>query len=105
MSTVTDRPPVVAPSVFDALLDPDRTAAQIAGAVPQGLLVEALVELTAAALSVDGRIDALVAVERHIAMLQARSSSCCPRWTPGTPPRTSSPATTSPPRYGCRRRR
>ena len=38
------------------------------------MLVEALVELTPARLSADGRIDALVAVERHIALLQARSS-------------------------------
>ena len=74
MSTATDQPPVVAPSVLDALVHPNETAAELAAAVPQGLLVEALVELTPARLSADGRIDALVAVERHIALLQARSS-------------------------------
>ena len=53
---------------------PDETAADLAQWAPQALLIEVLDALTPAALSVDGRIDALVAVERHIAMLQARSA-------------------------------
>ena len=73
-SHLTHAAPVVAPSVLDALVYPNETAAGLAAAVPQGLLVEALVELTPSLLSVDGRIDALIAVERHIALLQARSS-------------------------------
>ena len=63
-----------APSVLDAVAFADETAADLAQWAPQALLVEVLDALTPAALSVDGRIDALVAVERHIAMLQARSA-------------------------------
>ena len=63
-----------APSVLDAVAFPDETAADLAQWAPQALLVEVLDALTPAALSVDGRIDALVAVERHIGMLQARSA-------------------------------
>ena len=64
----------VAPSVLDALVYPNETAAGLAVAIPQALLVEALDELVPSVLSADGRIDALIAVERHIAMLQARSA-------------------------------
>ena len=63
-----------APSVLDAVAFPDETAADLAQWAPQALLIDVLDALTPAALSVDGRIDALVAVERHIAMLQARSA-------------------------------
>ena len=63
-----------APSVLDAVAFPDETAADLAQWAPQALLIEVLDALTPAALSVDGRIDALVAVERHIGMLQARSA-------------------------------
>ena len=73
-SEVIDAVPVIAPSVLEALMYPDATAARLAVAVPQGLLVAALCALTPARLSVDGRIDTLLAVERHIAMLQARST-------------------------------
>lgn len=61
------------PSVLDALAHPDATAAGLAGCTPQAVLVEALTELTPSMLSVEGRIDAVVAVQRHIGMLQARS--------------------------------
>ena len=64
----------IAPSVLDALVYPNETAAGLAVAIPQALLVEALHELVPSMLSADGRIDALIAVERHIAMLQARSA-------------------------------
>lgn len=64
----------VAPSVLDALLCPDETAIGLAAAVPQGELVAALGALAPAALGVDARVNALVALERHIAMLQARSA-------------------------------
>ena len=74
MLTIDERPSAVAPSVLDALVFPDETAACLAVAVPQAFLVEALDELRPAVLSADGRIDALVAVERHIGMLQARSA-------------------------------
>ena len=62
------------PSVLDAWAFPDATAAGLAQWTPQSGLVPVLDELTPAVLSADGRIDALVAVERHIAMLQARSA-------------------------------
>ena len=74
MLTTHERPSAVAPSVLDALVYPEETAACLAVAVPQALLVEALDELRPSVLSADGRIDALVAVERHIGMLQARSA-------------------------------
>ena len=63
----------IAPSVLDALMHPEDTAAGLAAGTPQAVLVPALDALTPSMLSVDGRIDALVAVERHIALLQARS--------------------------------
>ena len=62
------------PSVLDARVFPDATAAGLAQWAPQAGLVPVLDELTPAVLAADGRIDALVAVERHIAMLQARSA-------------------------------
>ena len=65
---------VAAGSVLDALVYPDEAAAGLAVATPQALPVEALDELVPSVLSADGRIDALVAVERHIGMLQARSA-------------------------------
>ena len=62
------------PSVVDAWAFPDATATGLAQWAPQSCLVPVLDELTPAVLGADGRIDALVAVERHIAMLQARSA-------------------------------
>ena len=61
-----------APTVLDALAFPDEVAAGLAQWAPQALLVEVLGELTPAALSVDGQIDALVAVQRHMGLLQAQ---------------------------------
>ena len=65
--------PSTAPSVLDAWAFPDATAAGLAHWTPQAGLVPVLDELRPSVLGADGRIDALVAVERHIAMLQARS--------------------------------
>ena len=53
---------------------PNETAAGLAQLVPSVELLPVLDVLTPAMLEVDGRIDALVAVERHIALLQARSA-------------------------------
>ena len=64
----------VAPTVLDAWAFPNETAADLARWAPQAVLVEVLDELSPATLSVDGQIDAVVALERHIAMLQARST-------------------------------
>ena len=61
------------PSSLDAVAFPNKTAARLAHGVPSAGLVPVLYELRPSMLSVDGRIDALLAVERHIAMLQARS--------------------------------
>ena len=74
MLAANERISALAPSVLEALVYPEETAACLAVAVPQALLVEALDELVPSVLSADGRLDALVAVERHIAMLQARSA-------------------------------
>ena len=74
MAAVEERPSAMAPSVLDALVFPDEAAAGLAVGTPQAVLVEALDELRPSVLSADGRIDALIAVERHIAMLQARSA-------------------------------
>ncbi len=62
------------PTVVEALVYPNETAACLARVVPSPLLVEVLNVLSPVLLEVDGQIDALVAVERHIAMLQARST-------------------------------
>ena len=51
MLTEQHRPPTVAPSILEALIHPNDTAAAIAAAVPQGLLVETLCALTPARLS------------------------------------------------------
>ena len=74
MLAADERISALAPSVLAALVHPDETVACLAVAVPQALLVEALDELRPVLLSADGRIDALIAVERHIGMLQARSA-------------------------------
>ena len=62
------------PNVIEALVYPNETAACLAQLVPSIALFAVLDVLTPAMLEVDGQIDALVAVERHIALLQARST-------------------------------
>ncbi len=62
------------PNVVEALVYPDRTAACLAQLPPTPALGEVLDVLTPAMVEVDGQIDALVAVERHIAMWQARAT-------------------------------
>src|SRR6195952_6057580 len=61
------------PNLVEALVYPDETAACLAQLRPAASLVEVLDVLSPAMLEVDGRIDAVVAVERHIGMLQARA--------------------------------
>src|SRR6195952_3423991 len=61
------------PNAIEALVYPNETAACLAQLVPSVSLLEVLDVLTPAMLEVDGQIDALVAVERHIGLLQARS--------------------------------
>ncbi len=63
-----------APNVFEALVYPNETAACLAQLMPSAPLVEVLDVLSPAMLGVDGQIDALLAVERHIGWLQARST-------------------------------
>ena len=63
-----------APNVVEALVDPNGTAARLAQLAPSPALVEVLDVLSPVMLDVDGQIDALVAVERHIGLLQARSA-------------------------------
>ena len=63
-----------APTVLDAWSFPDGVAADLAQWAPQASLLPVLDELVPAMLTADGRVDALVAVERYIAMLQARST-------------------------------
>ncbi len=62
------------PNLVEALVYPNETAACLAQLVPSPALVEVLDVLSPDMLEVDGQLDALVAVERHIAMLQAREA-------------------------------
>jgi uncharacterized protein DUF222/HNH endonuclease len=61
-------PPV---SDVDVLASPDSVAAELATGVPRGEDTAALLPLDVEALSDTGRVDLLVGLERHIAMLQA----------------------------------
>jgi hypothetical protein len=61
-------PPV---SEVDVLVSPDAVVAELATSVPRGDDTAALLLLDDEALSDAGRVDLLVAFERHIAMLQA----------------------------------
>ncbi|HEY3088264.1 MAG TPA: DUF222 domain-containing protein, partial [Jatrophihabitantaceae bacterium] len=61
-------PPV---SEVDVLASPDAVAAELATAAPRGEDTAALLLLDPDALSDAGRVDLLVALERHIALLQA----------------------------------
>jgi uncharacterized protein DUF222 len=61
-------PPV---SDVDVLASPDSVAAELATSVPRSEDTAALLLLDVEALSDTGRVDLLVAFERHIAMLQA----------------------------------
>ena len=61
-------PPV---SDVDVLASPDAVAAELATSVPRGEDTAALLLLDPDALSDTGRVDLLVGLERHIAMLQA----------------------------------
>lgn len=63
-----DVPPL---SRVDVLASPDSAAAELANSLPRPDDVSALLMLDPEALSDAGRVDLLVAFERHIAMLQA----------------------------------
>ena len=60
------------PNLIEALVYPNETAACLAQLAPSAALVEVLDLLTPGMLEVDGQIDAVLAVGRHIGMLQAR---------------------------------
>ena len=63
------------PSVVDALVAPDHTVAVLASVVaPGGDAVAALAAVELGRLSHPGRVDALVALQRQIAWLQARQT-------------------------------
>ena len=62
------------PNVIEALVYPNDTAACLAQLGPSVELLPVLDVLTPVMLEVDGQIDALVAVQRHIALLQARET-------------------------------
>jgi hypothetical protein len=61
-------PPV---SKVDVLASPDSVAAELATSLPRGEDISALLLLEVDALSDAGRVDLLVAFERHIALLHA----------------------------------
>ena len=83
---------------------PNDTAACLAQSVPSVELLPVLDVLTPVMLEVDGQIDALVAVQRHIALLQARETELLAALDASdTSRRTGSPATWSPQHCGCRR--
>jgi hypothetical protein len=71
-------PPV---SDVDVLASPDAVAAELATSVPRGEDTAALLLLDPDALSDTGRVDLLVGLERHIAMLQAAQQQGSRRWT------------------------
>ncbi len=62
------------PNVVEALVYPNETAACLSQLTPSPALVEVLDVLSPDMLEVDGQLDALVAVQRHIGMLQAREA-------------------------------
>ncbi len=62
------------PNLVEALVYPNETAACLSQLVPSPALVEVLDVLSPVMLEVDGQIDAVVAVQRHIGMLQAREA-------------------------------
>ncbi len=62
------------PNLVEALVYPNETAARLSQLTPSPALVEVLDVLSPDMLEVDGQLDALVAVQRHIGMLQAREA-------------------------------
>jgi Domain of unknown function (DUF222) len=76
-------------SVLDAVHDPDYVAAWALAATPGPGVVEPLVWSASEALSHEGRIDAIAAVERQIAWLQAHQltllAAVAERTSPGQP--------------------
>ena len=74
-------PPV---SEVDALECPDAVAAELASSLPRAEDISALVLLDPDLLCDAGRVDLLVAFERHIALLQPASSRSSRRWTDGS---------------------
>src|SRR5215472_4116190 len=64
-----EQPPPV--SEVDVLASPDAVAAELATSLPRAEDTSALAMLEPDALSDAGRVDLLVAFERHIALLQA----------------------------------
>ena len=68
-------PDSLMPSIVDALVAPDHTVAVLASVVvPCGDAVAAMAAVDLGRLSHPGRVDALVAIERQIAWLQARQT-------------------------------
>ena len=53
---------------------PNEVAADLAQWAPQAMLMDVLDQLTPATLSVDGRIDALLAIQRHLGLLHAQET-------------------------------
>src|SRR5664279_4152034 len=69
---VEPEPEPYVPTVMDADLFPDDVAAWAASVDPGSATIKPLAVVDLARLSASGRVDALVATERHIAWLQAR---------------------------------
>ena len=64
---------MAAPSIVEVVAFPDEVAVGLARCAPQSMLVGPMVALEPSSLTGSGRIDAVIAVQRHIAMLQALS--------------------------------
>ena len=72
-----EQPPAreVVPSLVDALVDPDRAAAELATLTPSADVVAALAVLGPEVLTQAGRIDALTVIDRQLAWLTALQQS------------------------------
>jgi Domain of unknown function (DUF222) len=63
-----------APNLFEALVYPNETAACLAQLAPSAAVLDVLLHLAPGMLDVDGQLDAVVAVQRHIGLLHAREA-------------------------------
>ena len=64
------------PTLLDAAVAPDDVAAWAASVTPGSAVVKTLAVLDPLRLSYEGRVDALIAMEKHIGWIEASSTAC-----------------------------